>query len=230
MSLTLYDLSGIEDLRFSPYCWRIKMALAHKDLSAETVPVTFSEKEKLAFSGQDRVPVLVDGDTTVFDSWNIACHLEGAYPDRPSLFGGGIGCGEALFLNYWADKVLVPGIFPLIACDVRVHVLDAEQPDFRRTREKRLGKTLEAAEADRDGLVAAFRQSLAPLRAVVERQNFVAGDRPAYADYIMFGPFQWARMTSAYGLLEADDPLFAWRGRMLDLFGGLAAAARGYPL
>lgn len=230
MSLTLYDLSGANDQRFSPYCWRIKLALAHKGLEADTVPVSFGQKDKLAFSGQVRVPVLVDGDTTVSDSWNIACYLEDAYPDRPSLFGGDRDRAQALLLNYWADKTLTPGIFPLIVGDIRAHILDEDQEYFRKTREQRLGKTIEQAEADRDGLIDGFRRRLEPLRAVVSRQDFVAGERPAYADYIMFGPFQWARMTSGYGLLEAGDPVAAWRGRMLDQFGGLALAAEGYPL
>ncbi|NQV21253.1 MAG: glutathione S-transferase family protein [Rhodospirillales bacterium] len=230
MSLTLYDLSGTEGLRFSPYCWRAKLALAHKELSADTVPVTFGEKDKLVFSGQDRVPVLVDGETTVPDSWNIACYLEDTYLDRPSLFGGEIGRAEALFLNNWADKVLNPGIFPLIVSDIGAHIPAADQVYFRSSREQRLGKTLEAAEADREGLIEGFRRSLGPLRAVLAQQKFVAGARPAYADYIMFGSFQWARLTSAYGLLEKEDPIFAWRNRMLGLFGGLAEAAGGYPL
>jgi len=37
--MKLYDLAGAEDdLRFSPNCWRIKMALEHKGLTVETVP------------------------------------------------------------------------------------------------------------------------------------------------------------------------------------------------
>jgi len=31
-------------------------------------------------------------------------------------------------------------------------------------------------------------------------------------------------------LLEPGDPLCAWRERMLDLYGGLARKARGYPV
>ena len=60
------------------------------------------------------------------------------------------------------------------------------------------------------------------MRSVLEHQDFIAGAAPAYADYILFGPFQWARMVSAYPLLEVDDPVFAWRERMLGLYGGLA--------
>ena len=59
---------------------------------------------------------------------------------------------------------------------------------------------------------------------------FFSGRAPGFADYILFGPFQWARAVSPQRLLEPDDPVFAWRERMLDLHGGLARNARGYPV
>ena len=42
--------------------------------------------------------------------------------------------------------------------------------------------------------------------------------------------FQWARAMSPVRLLEPDDPIFAWRERMLDLHGGYAREAKGYPV
>src|SRR6185436_6817693 len=86
MSRKLYDLAGADPARrFSPYCWRTKLALAHKGLGVETVPWRFTEKDVIAFSGSKLVPVLVDGDCTVYDSWTIANYLEDTYPDAPSL-------------------------------------------------------------------------------------------------------------------------------------------------
>ncbi|MFT7571411.1 MAG: hypothetical protein ACI9JL_002453, partial [Paracoccaceae bacterium] len=40
----------------------------------------------------------------------------------------------------------------------------------------------------------------------------------------------WARAISAYPLLKADDPVYAWRGRMLDMFDGMPLAAVGYDI
>ena len=55
MTLKLYDLAAAdEERRFSPYCWRIKMALAHKELDVETIPLRFVEKDAIAFSKQGR--------------------------------------------------------------------------------------------------------------------------------------------------------------------------------
>ena len=74
--LELHDLAGAEDdRRFSPYCWHSRMALAHKGLSVKTIPWRFTEKDRIAASGQGRVPVLVDAGRWIADSWTIANHL-----------------------------------------------------------------------------------------------------------------------------------------------------------
>jgi glutathione S-transferase len=126
MALLLYDLAGAEaDRRFSPYCWRTRMALAHKELSVETIPWRFTEKEAIAKSGQPREPVLVDGDRWIADSWTIAAYLEDTYPERPSLFGGAAGRALSRFHSTFADT-LVSSIFRLIALDILRHVHDKD--------------------------------------------------------------------------------------------------------
>jgi len=223
MALRLYDLAGADpNLRFSPYCWRTRMALAHKGLGVETIAWRFTEKAEIAFSGQGRVPVLIDGDTTVADSWAIAEYLERTYPDRPSLFGGAAGLAAARFINAWADTIQVPGLARLIVIDV-LACIDAKDRDyFRTSREQRFGMSLEALCADRDRQVTAFRQSLQPLRTMLAAQPYVGGRAANYADYIVFGGFQWARCVSAFRLIEPDDPIHAWRDRLLNAFDGLA--------
>ncbi len=225
----LYDLAGAEaDRRFSPYCWRTRMALAHKGLSVRTVPWRFSDKDAIAFTGQGRVPVLVDGATAVHDSWAIAVHLEERYLDRPSLFGGAAAMAVTHFVNAWGDRVLLPIVATLVVRDILDHLHEKDRDYFRASREKAFGRTLEAVVADRDTRVASFRAALEPLRTMLRSQPFIAGDAPAYADYIPFGVFQWARAISAFPLLEDGDPVLAWRNRLLDAFDGLARDAPGY--
>ncbi|HKM73605.1 MAG TPA: glutathione S-transferase C-terminal domain-containing protein, partial [Stellaceae bacterium] len=103
-----------------------------------------------------------------------------------------------------------------------------DQDYFRRSREERFGRTLEEVVRDREARVPAFRASLDPLRRTVERQDFISGKAPAYADYIVFGAFQWARAISDFELLASDDPVKAWRGRMLNLYGSLARSTPAY--
>jgi len=54
--ITLYDLVAQDDRRPSPFCWRVKFALAHKGLDWTTVPVGFTEKDKIAFAGSHSCP------------------------------------------------------------------------------------------------------------------------------------------------------------------------------
>jgi glutathione S-transferase len=229
MAIVLYDLAGAEaDRRFSPFCWRTRLALAHKSLAVETVRWRFGEADKIAFSGQGKVPVIVDGGKTVFDSWTIADYLDATYPER-KLLASKTERALAKFIGNWTDTVLHPGIGRLIMLDLFAHIDPKDQPYFRSSREARFGMTLEAFCADRDAKLAAFRQSLAPLRATLQAQPYLGGDAPDYADYIVFGGFQWARCVSPLQLLAPDDPIGAWRQRLLDAFDGLAGKAKGYP-
>lgn len=229
MTITMYDLAGSEaERRFSPFCWRTKMALAHKGLSVETIPWRFTEKDKLPQPNVGRVPVIVDDGRTVHDSLAVAEYLEERYPDRPSIYGGGAGRGLARFVQNWTETVVHLGVIRLVLLDIYRHLGSDDQAYFRADREKRFNTTLEDVVKDREARLPAFRASLDPLRRTVERQNFVSGDAPAYADYIVFGAFQWARAISDFELLAADDPVRAWRGRMLDLFDGLARRSPAY--
>jgi len=230
MARVLYDLcAGDPAVRFSPYCWRAKMALAHKGLAFEARPWLFTEREALGFSGQGRVPVLVDGEgegeRVVADSFAIALHLEAAYPDAPSLFHGEGGQALARFVAAWADTVLNAGLVRMVVAEINAALGPEDQAYFRESREARFGAPLEAVQADRESRVDAFRASLAPLRLALKAQPYLAGDEPAYADYIVFGGFQWVRSISAFDPLAPDDPVHAWRDRLLDRFDGLARHA-----
>ncbi len=229
MAIKLYDLAGAEsDRRFSPFCWRTKMALAHKGLEFETIPWRYADKPKIAFAGSERVPVIVDGERPVADSWNIAAYLEDQYPDRPSLFGGSGGRAAARYVNSWADVVLNATLSRLLVLDILNHLEPGDRTYFRESREKRFGMTLEAFAADREGNLAALRNALEPLRATLAAQPFIGGESPLYTDYIVFGSLQWARSIGRTRLLEPTDPVEGWRARLLDAFGGLARKAPGY--
>ncbi len=229
MAIILYDLAGAEaERRFSPFCWRARMALAHKGLAVETVPWHFSEKDKLPQPNAGRVPVIVDDGRVVHDSTVIADYLEARYPDRPSLFGGAVGRGLANFVQNWVETVVHPALIRLVLLDIYRHLRPADRDYFRRSREERFGTSLEAVVADREARLPAFRDSLSPLRRTLERQDFLAGNAPAYADYIAFGAFQWARAISDFELLAEDDPVRTGRGRVLDAFGGVARHSPAY--
>lgn len=226
MARKLYELCGQDpDLLFSPYVWRTRMALAHKGLDFETVPWRFIEKGAIAFSGQERVPVLVDGQTTVFDSWKIAEYLEETYPDRPSLFGGPAGLALTRFVANWSATVF-PRVAPLAILAVH-EVLDEEnQTYFRTSREKMIGRPLEEVMGDKQTRLDALHTTLDPLRSVLSDQPFFGGSTPLYADYLPFGILQWVRVVTGELPVSEGDPVEAWFERLLDAHGGAARAAK----
>jgi len=227
MTIQMHDLAGADPyLRFSPYCWRAKLALAHKGLAVDTIPWRFRDTAALGFSGQGRVPVIRDGAKIVADSWAIAEYLEETYPAAPSLFNGPGGRAHARFLNAWADSALNGGIFRLIVLDLFRVVDPGDQAYFRETREQRLGTALEAAQAGREARLDGFRASLEPLRAVLREQSFLGGAGPSYADHIVAGSLMWPWCASRFALLATDDPLSAWWDRMADQYGGLMRGAK----
>lgn len=194
------------------------MALLHKSLPFEAIPWRFTEKDAIAFSGQGLVPVLVDGAHTVFEKWTIAEYLEDAYPDRPSLFGGESGRALAYFVTNWTSSAIAGNAIKLILMDIFDIIHQKDKEYFRRSREQQFGMPLEAVVQDREARVEELRRNLQPLRASLARTPYLSGNSPGWADYVAFGPFQWARSVSPFALVNSDDPIFEWRSRMIDLF------------
>jgi glutathione S-transferase len=221
--ITLYDLEFGNGARPSPFCWRAKFAMAHKGLDWREVPIGFTEKDKIAFSGQGLVPVIVDhghADQEAHDSWDIALYLDRAYPDKP-LFKSAHAQAFARFVANWTATTVHAGLFPLMVADMFARVRPQDRDYFRDSRGKRLGtEDFEAFQAKaRAERLTAFRQSLEPMRLQLKASPFLSGDAPAYPDYIVAGAFLWARSVTPFVPLEAGDPILAWRDRMLDLYG-----------
>ena len=217
--ITFYDLVFSEDRRPSPYCWRAKLALKHKGLTWRDEPMGFVEKQKIAFANSTTVPVIHDGTKVVKDSWAIAEYLEANYAGRP-LFPDDPTHSYARFVNGWADTVLNPTIFPMVVGDM-VEICRPQDRDYIvDSRSKRIG-TVDFAgfqrKARETGL-ATFRAALEPARRVLREQKFLSGEAAAYPDYILLGTLLWPRtMSPKLELLEKDDPIHAWRERMLAL-------------
>ncbi|MEX3009268.1 glutathione S-transferase N-terminal domain-containing protein [Hoeflea sp. TYP-13] len=229
MSLTLYERLAAHDHRPSPFCWRTRFALAHKGLTPEVVAIRFTEADRVAFSGQAMVPVLVDGDRVVSDSWSIACYLEDAYPQQPSLFGGEGGKALARTLNHWVDATLQTSLAGILAPALYDILEPADQAYYRKTREARWGRTFESMRDERETYLAAAHTVFEPLRLRLAEAPYICGDAPAYGDYLIFGVFQWARCTDPQDMIPAeDDALRTWRDRMLDLYDGLARSVPAF--
>jgi len=210
----LFELCGADrELLFSPYCWRVRLALLHKGLDFASRPIRFTDKELIAFSGQKLVPVLRDGDDVVHDSVAIFQYLDRVHPERP-LLGAGVALQRALLLERLVFqavrmpllKILVPRVFAVIDA--------ADQDYFRSSREKFLGASLEDF-ADPQGGEQQFRQALAPLESWLGEQPYLDGDSAGGTDYLVAGLFFWAWCLGAQPW-AAESRVGAWFQRLLE--------------
>lgn len=225
--ITLYELAGADGRRFSPNCWRVRMALEHKGLEYSTIPTRFADIASIGDGMHKTVPVIEDRHRFVGDSWKIATYLEATYADRYSLFGGAAGQALSLFVQNWVIDVLHRGVIELVLLDIHDQLDEADKAYFRMSRERRFGRALEDVQSRRENRVVDFRKTLQPLRQVLGAQPWLSGNAPLYPDYLALAPFFWARAVSHFPLLAADDPVKAWFERGLDLFSG--HARRAFP-
>ena len=224
--LELWELGGRDDCRFSTFSWRTRLALHHKGLSFAVHPVAVSDKAAIGFSGQGKVPILKHDGRVIPDSWAIALYLEKEFPERPTLFGGEIGQTLTHVFNVWADRELIPALIPFLMRDVLDCVGEADGAHLRLQIESAMKKTLEDLSAGREQAVQAFRRKLQPVRKALETRNFLGGAAPAYADYVLFGLLQWARVISPAEVLEDGDAVATWFERVLDLYDGVGRKER----
>jgi glutathione S-transferase len=84
---------------------RVALALGHKGLEVEWVDIDPADRSPVrAVSGQDLVPVLVDGETVVADSTRILHHLEARFPDPPLFPADPAAAAEVEVFLDWFNR------------------------------------------------------------------------------------------------------------------------------
>lgn len=223
MTLQLFEVAGADEaFRPSPYCWRIRMVLAHKDLAYQPVPWRAVEKDRIAASGGGTVPVLVDGDRWVRESWDIACYLEEAYPTTARIFTSDGDRAKARWLDHWVTDKLHPLIFRVVVAELLPQLAEKDQAYYRERTLRRFGQSLDALAGDSDAAVPMIEAAMQPLAKTLLDAPYLGGAKPDYGDYLLFAAFQWARVASRRALLDPAAPTGQWFERLLDAFDGVA--------
>ena len=177
-------------------------------------PLRVSDKGAIAFSGQDKVPILIDeAGTAIADSWRIAEHLESRYSEQPLLFGGQAGRAFARFINWWTDRTLAPTAASMLMADVTECVDPEDATHLRTQMEKAFGKPLEDLRGGRDVHVKEFRRALDPARSSPSDTAIPVRSRPCPIRTISCSAFSNGRVLRAHS---------TWIGRGRPRVGGLA--------
>jgi glutathione S-transferase len=85
---------------------RVALALAHKGIDVESVDVDPDDRAPVReLSGQDLVPVLIDGDRVLPDSTAILEHLEARFPEPPLYPADPARRAEVRIFIDWFNRV-----------------------------------------------------------------------------------------------------------------------------
>jgi glutathione S-transferase len=132
------------DFLSCPYGQKVRIVLAEKALTYDFVPVDLTQHENrkpdfLRLNPFGRVPVLVDDDTTIYDSTIVNEYLEDEYPEPPvlPLVGSSAMRSRARLFEDFADTSFTPPVGQLIA--------EVSKPEAERdqTRVQRLHQSVE---------------------------------------------------------------------------------------
>lgn len=214
MTLCLYDMSNSTGVSISPYGYRIHEALHLLSLPYETELLSYSQVARMFSKTHKTVPVLVDGDREIGDSWAIANHLAVNHDPDNLLFGGAGGYPLVCFITRWVDASIMGAVNRIIVKDVHDSIDQADQAEYRDKQETRYGQTLEALHLTRDNGLTDFQVNLYPARQAIKEHPYLGGDSPTYADFTLHSVFRWSRQTSNIELLRPDDRLRSWIRRM----------------
>lgn len=110
--MRLYTMPG------SPYGRRVELVLAEKNIPHETIPLSRSDgdlrtPEHLQRSPHGRVPALVDGDTTLYESQVIVEYLEERTPSPALVPGDAAGRAQVRIEEAECQTYFLPELRPV---------------------------------------------------------------------------------------------------------------------
>ena len=192
---------------------KVEIALHEKGLSFEREMVPFSQTKGyapkhpavLAANPKAQVPVLVDGDLTLFDSTLIIEYLEDAYPAPPLFPADAKARARCRLIELGADEILLPQVARLM---YRTEPPDTD-PERQRLKETE-GRRAEAAVLGHYGA----------LEHRVEGSDYLCGSFSA-ADIATFMVLLFALRLKG-PRLDGHPALAAWHARV----GARPAVAR----
>jgi len=209
MAMELYASQG------SPWCWRVRLALAFKQINYTThVLDTATQEHKspqmLKLTPRGRLPVLRDGDYVVFESVAVLYYLDRQYPQYP-LFGSSPQEGGVIlrvveeFQNY-----IEPHLIAIVDA-VRAHALEGRRDEIM------------------DHMLAAASEART-IEGRLSKSDWVVGERPSAADFVIYpwirllqqalGDPDATELAARFMPVEVQYPALArWLGRIQALPG-----------
>ena len=228
----------LHQFRHSPYCLKVRMALAAKKLEYRTIEITpaIGQIDIFQKTGQKKLPVLFDKETTIHDSSSIIRHLEKIEIETKLIPEGLKEASQAQIIENWADTTLAKSIKivfleeltknpTLISC-----LFPNEIPDSMQTLLFNIPTKIASQVT---GLInqkekESLKQNLKFISNLIDQENFLIGEKLSIADISVASHLSLLKFpnSSAESLkgkgcsLYINDPslqnLFKWRDLIED--------------
>lgn len=190
--LKLYDYPDC------PFCQKVRVVLAEKDLEYEKVFVDLRRQEQktpefLRMNPYGKVPVLVDEDAVIYDSTVINEYLEDEYPLPRLMPEDSQSRAQVRMLEDYCDNSFIPPTTLLLA-------------QLRKPEAERDAQRVEQAREE-------LRRCLYYLRDKLEGREFLVGNEFSIAD-ASFAPRMIVLGRLGFEFEPALAPVQAWLDRI----------------
>jgi glutathione S-transferase len=190
--LKLYDYPDC------PFCQKVRVVLAEKDLEYEKVFVDLRRQEQkatefLRMNPYGKVPVLVDDEETIYDSTIINEYLEDEYPLPRLMPEDSQGRAKVRLLEDYCDNSFIPPTTTLLA-------------QMRKPEAERDAQRVEQAREE-------LRRCLYFLRDQLDGKEFLVGPEFSLAD-ASFAPRMIVLGRLGFEFEPALAPVQAWLDRV----------------
>lgn len=189
MSLKLYHFEAC------PYCEKVRSALRRMEVRYDSVEIDPADRSAVReVSGQEKVPVLVDGETVIQDSTRILRYLVKSYGGGRFLPDDDRSRALAWVIEEYVDEALIP-------------LLGSQ----------RRGIDAKGAALDEPGK-ALLRAELAhhyeALEQLLAGDGFALGARPTLADIALYACLSRVELYSPRGIPPEYPAIRSWYARM----------------
>ena len=223
----------LHQFRHSPYCLKVRMALAAKKLEYRTVEITpaIGQIDIFQKTGQKKLPVLFDKETTIHDSSSIIRHLE-KIETVPKLIPESLKeASQAQIIENWADTTLAKSIKIVFLEELTKNpalISSLFANEISDSMQKLLFNIPTKIVNQISGLInqkekESLKQNLQYLSNLIDQENFLVGEKLSIADISVASHLSLLKFPNSSGeslkgkgcSLYINDPslqnLFKWR-------------------
>jgi len=223
----------LHQFRHSPYCLKVRMALAAKKLEYRTVEITpaIGQIDIFQKTGQKKLPVLFDNEITIHDSTSIIRHLEKIQIEPKLIPDDPKEASQVQIIENWADTTFAKSIKIVFLEELTknpILISSLFTNEMSDSIQKLLLNIPTKIASQISGLInqkekESLKQNLEYLSNLIDQENFLIGEKLSIADITVASHLSLLKFPNSSGeslkgkgcSLYINDPslqkLFNWR-------------------